>query len=322
MSIFQHRFFLAAIIAALAFVLAALGQAAGQGFTPWQNDFTPASGAGRAPEGDPAGLGPWATRVLLATSDDGLNFTRTGQVVADQAGVPAALVDHDGYVRVYYQAWLNNADTQAGDFPAFAIRNHAGEWFHHKIVMDSWTERAVDAHVVLLPDGRYRLYFMEDIGGGRLRICSGTGTDGKYFTRDQGFRLIPENDAVFDPMVLKTGDEYLLVAGPDGSYHAYSADGLDFTSQGPFVVEGRQFMAWSGVAAIDGGYRLYGNFQGEGALTSVYSPDGRSWTAEPGWRLGDAPEFASEGSPPMPDNGACALPDGTFIMAYLVRIPD
>jgi len=176
--------------------------------------------------------------------------------------------------------------------------------------------------VVLLPDGRYRLYFMEDIGGHRLSICSGTSNDGKHFTRDEGFRLIPANDAVYDPMVLKTGDQYLLVAGPDGSYHATSADGLDFSPQGPFGVEGRQFMAWSGVALSGGGYRLYGNFQGEGMLTSVFSADGHNWTTEPGWRMDGRPEFASEGSGPMPDNGACALPDGSYLMAYLVRIPD
>lgn len=322
MSNIRHQFILATFIAALAFILAALAQAAGPGFNPWQNDFTPATGAGRAPDGNPNGMGPWATRVMVATSQDGLNFIRTGQVVADQAGVPAALLDHDGYVRVYYQAWMNHADTQSGDFPAFAIRNAEGQWFHHKVVMDRWTERAVDAHVVLLPDGRYRLYFMEDTGGHRLRICSGTSNDGKHFTRDEGFRLIPINDEVYDPMVLKTGDQYLLVAGPDGSFHATSADGLDFSPQGPFVVDGRQFMAWSGVAVGSGGYRLYGNFQSDGMLTSVFSVDGQNWTTEPGWRMDGAPEFPSEGSGPVPDNGACALPDDTYLMAYLVRIPD
>jgi hypothetical protein len=318
----RHQLFLATIIAMLSFALAALAQAAVPDFNPWQNDFTPATGAGKAPGGNPAGSGPWVTRVLLATSADGLNFVRTGEVVADQAGVPAVIQDHDGFVRVYYQAWLNNAETGQGDFPAFAIRNAEGQWFHHKIVMDNWTDKAVDTYVVLLPDGRYRLYFMEDIGRHQLRIGSGTSTDGKHFTRDPGYRLDPGSQSIFDPMVLKTGDHYLLVAGPDGSYHAASNDGLNFTQLGPFVVDGLQFMAWSGVALTGGGYRLYGNFQHDGKLTSVYSDDGQVWTEEPGWRISPDPVFDSEGTGPMPDNGACQRKDGTFLMAYLVRIPD
>ena len=86
------------------------------------NDFEPATGIGESPPGA-QGLGPWATRLMLATSADGLTFTRTQEIVCDQAGVPNVIVDHDGYVRIYYIAWqqYGNQNGNDGNFIALSL---------------------------------------------------------------------------------------------------------------------------------------------------------------------------------------------------------
>ena len=51
---------------------------------------------------DKQGDGPWKMRMLLATSTDGLNFTRSNIVLADQANTPSIVVDKNGLIYIYY----------------------------------------------------------------------------------------------------------------------------------------------------------------------------------------------------------------------------
>ncbi|MFQ5407417.1 MAG: hypothetical protein ACE5FI_03215 [Anaerolineales bacterium] len=293
------------------------------------SDIVPVQGAGVPPPGAGDSAGPWATRIMLAVSDDGLVFTRTGEIVADQGGVPNVIFDHDGRVRVYYVAWQGYGRTGGndGDFIAVAIQDDAGGWVYRRVVIENPPPAPpgagfVDPTVVLLPDGRYRLYYMADIGNFTLRIFSATSEDGVTFVQDAGERLAPD-EPVFDPMVLQTGNNWLLWAGPDGSYTATSADGLDFAPAGPFEVGGRRFMTWSAIALPGNGYRLYGNFVGPGGgeLTSVFSVDGLNWQPEPGARLTNAGADPAREAGIAPDNGAALSPDGVFLMAYLTLIP-
>ena len=288
------------------------------------NDFEPATGIGMSPPG--AQLGPWATRLMLATSADGLTFTRTQEIVCDQAGVPNVIVDHDGYVRIYYIAWqrYGNKNGNDGNFIAFAIQNpENGRWYFHKVLMDkTFDPGAVDPSVVVLPDGTYRLYFMADTGNFDLKIFSATAADGLRFNVDSGERLDPDSQ-IFDPMVLKTESSWLLIAGPDGAYSATSSDGLTFSEPEPFKVGEKGFHAWAGVALPQGGYRLYGYFNdARDKLTSVSSADGVIWQADGGTCLTDQGADPSVEAGFGTDVGVAALPDGTFLMAYLASIPE
>ncbi|MCX8043401.1 MAG: hypothetical protein N3B18_04660 [Desulfobacterota bacterium] len=289
------------------------------------NDFEPATGPGEPPPGA-QGTGPWATRIMLATSSDGLTFTRTQDVVCDQAGVPNLIVDHDGYLRIYFIAWQESGNPQGNDanFLAFAIHNPDDrQWYFHKVVLDkTYQPGAVDPSVVLLDDKTYRLYFMADIGNFDLKIFSATSKDGRSFTVDTGARLDPDG-GVFDPMVLKTGDSWLLIAGPDGSFAATSSDGLTFSTPSAFEVDGKRFHAWAGTALPRGGYRLYGYFtNARDTITTVSSSDGTVWHAD------GITCLTHEGADPelekgfTTDVGVTLLPDGTFLMAYLALIPE
>jgi hypothetical protein len=288
------------------------------------NDFEPATGLGVPPPGA-EGSGPWATRVMLAVSNDGLTFTRTNEIVADQGGVPNLMVDHKGHLRVYYQAWQNygRENGNDGDFMAFAILDSETErWYYHKVLLDkTYAAPAVDPSIVPLSEGNYRLYYMADTGNFTLRIFSATSDNGLDFTVDSGERLAP-SELIFDPMVLETESGWLLIAGPNGQYSATSPDGIFFTEPTPFEVEGRRFHAWAGVELPQGGYRLYGYFIDDGGLTSVSSPDGESWTDDGGERLTDDGANPSLEAGFATDVGVAVLPDGTYLMAYLAIIPE
>jgi hypothetical protein len=289
------------------------------------NDFEPATGPGEPPPGAD-NLGPWATRVMLAESDDGLTFTRTGGIVADQGGVPNIIVDNEGRTRMYYQAWqqYGTENGNDGNFMAFAIRkDETSPWYYHKVILNkTYAPPAVDPSMVLLQNGYYRLYYMADLGNFTLRILSATSSNlGLIFKQDDDERLAPD-DPVFDPMVLKVSNGWLMVAGPDGEYSATSDDGLLFTEIGPFEVDRRRFHAWAGVELPGGGYRLYGYFIDDGGLTSVSSTDGVTWQEDPGYRLTESGADPKTEAGFLNDVGVAVLPDGTFLMAYLAIIPE
>ena len=289
-------------------------------------DVEPVHGKGVPPKAG-SGLGPWATRIMLASSEDGIYFERTGEIVADQAGVPNMILDHDGRIRVYYVAWQQYGSEGGadGNFIAVAVRTSPDEWTYHRVnvIGGSFKSSLVDPYVVTLEDGRYRLYFMADTGAFNLRIFSATSEDGVHFVIDKGERF-GSGDPVYDPAVLKVGSSWQMWMGPDGLSSAISSDGLEFTSTGPFAVDGRSFMTWSAVSLPSGGYRLYGNFPGPGGsgdISSVFSEDGENWSIEVGARLTDQGADPALESNFAADNGLAISSDGTYLLAYLVAIP-
>ena len=283
--------------------------------------FVPAVGQGDPPPGT-SGSGPWATRIMLASSTDGLTFTRTGEIVADQGGVPNMIVDHDGRVRVYYVAWqqTGNVGGSDGNFTAVAIRTAPGEWVYHRVRIEGISSPTppVDPDAVLLPDGRYRLYFKLDAS-----ISSATSTNGVDFVLDEGDRFATD-EPVFDPAVLETDSGWQMWMGPDGSCSASSVDGLDFTSTGAFTVQGQSFHPWSAVTVPGGGYRLYGSLLGPGSsggISSAFSQTGDTWQLDPGSRLSQTGQNPALEAGFGPDNGVAVLADGSYLIAYLATIP-
>jgi len=281
------------------------------------SDLTPKQGKGTAPQGA-SGSGPWATRLMLAASKDGLTFTRTNVVISDQAGVPNALVDKEGRARIYYIDFGNN------NIIATAIQKSATEWVLRKVIVNGLPKGSdpVDPTVALLADGKYRLYYMQGEIGKKPTIYSAISNDGITFTKEDGERYNPSD--VYDPIVLQTKDGWLLWTGPDGKHSAKSKDGLKFEATGEFKIDGKIFMTWATVAIPDKGYRVYGNLMGPGStpgIASAFSTDGVKWTLDPGTRLplqGADPKLEKNAPP---DHGMALLKDGTYLMAYLAEIP-
>lgn len=289
-------------------------------------ELVPKRGRGTPPP-NARGDGPWATRIMLATSTNGLDFQRLHFVLSDQAGVPNVVIDHERRARVYYTDFGNR------NILACAIQNEAGSltnWTYRRVsiaggLSNDYRNRPVDPAVVKLANGRYRLYFTHSAPP--PSVYSAVSSNGVDFVKEEGVRFTAKPEPVFDPIVMKTETDWLLWCGPDGRFSARSSDGLEFTSTGEFRVEGARFMPWSAAALPNkAGYRLYGNFLGpgewSGGVSSVFSRDGKSWKREPGIRLSlDGSRYPLE-LRIVPDNGCALLPDSRWLMAYLATIPE
>jgi hypothetical protein len=292
---------------------------------PPAGDLVPKVGRGIAPR--PArGNGPWATRIMLATSTNGLDFARLHFALSDQAGVPNAMTDLEQHARVYYVDFGN------GNILACAVQQRANNftnWSHRRVrvtgLPDVQAAEPVDPCVVLTGDGRYRLYYMQ--AAPLPSFYSAISSNGLDFVKDEGVRFTAAPRPCFDPLVLRVRNEWQLWGGPDGGVRARSTDGLSFTAIGELRVEGARFMPWSAVTLPGNeGYRLYGNVLGpgewSGGVSSAFSRDGRTWRREPGIRLSlDGSRYQLE-SQIAPDNGCALLPNGTWLMAYVATIPE
>ena len=67
-------------------------------FPAEQDDLIPKRGRGTPPP-KARGEGPWVTRIMLATSTNGLDFQRLQFVLSDQAGAPNVIVDQERRAR-------------------------------------------------------------------------------------------------------------------------------------------------------------------------------------------------------------------------------
>ncbi len=280
---------------------------------PLISDLTPSVGRGIAPPGA-KGNGPWATGIRLATSTDGVTFTPTGEILTDQAGVPNLLLDNEKRLRSYYVNFQ-------GNHIAVAIQMAPGKWIYKKVRVENLPgdnfppNLPVDPCVVLLADGRYRLYYMQPTrqaaNGPETSILSAISADGINFKREAGVRLpgFGPDKNVYDPTVLITPTATYLWSGPDGAHFATSSDGLTFSDNGPFKIGDKLFMTWAAAALPEGGYRIYGNTVGPGStMASAFSTDGKNWKLEINSSL-------------KGDIGVAAIDATHWVMAYLVILP-
>jgi len=293
-----------------------------------KSEFTPCSGYNAtAPDGQPqSGYGPWASRLLLAFSDDGLTFTPANQSLADQADVPDAITTPDGEIRVYF---IIMCPEEVRNRIVVAVSRDAVTWAYKKTLltgMDDLIAMAVDPTVERTPEGKWRLFFTSaprDANSESARSYSAISDDGFNFAREEGERFAAEGQLVLDPNVLLIGETWHYFAGgvSGSNHHATSSDGLNFTRAKNFVME--NILMANGLA-VDGGYRYYGFVQdqrdGSSYIRSLFTADGVTWTVDPGNRL----ELnASNGleSVGVKDPAVTRLPDGRYLMVYATIIP-
>lgn len=290
------------------------------------SDFTPCSGYGEPLDGDENQLGPWASRLMIAFSSDGLNFTHTGQILADQADVPDVLVMPDGEIRVYF---VTLCPETVRNQIVVAVSRDAVDWTYHKTSitgMEGVQPVAVDPTVEFTPDGRIRLYFtsVATSPDAMPQSYSAISDDGYTFEMESGVRFGVEGSRVLDPTALQIGDTWHYFGGgqPGINYHATSPDGLNFTRQDDLKIN--DFLFANGIA-VEGGYRYYGFIQqprsAASAIYSVFTTDGQNWVLEDGVRL------ALDESNPLEkigvkDPGVARLPDGRYLMVYSTLIPE
>jgi len=262
---------------------------------------------------------PLQNRILIATSPDGLAWTRLNRVFSDSGDVPDAVLAPNGDVHVYFQGlWTPTRDGIMVGISPDGLTN----WTFYQIPIPgtgSWPGKPCDPDVIVRND-TFRLYFTGDpIGDGRPETYSAVSTDGITFTMEAGIRFQVTNQMVLDPSLLWTDTlQYFAGGAPPGqNWHAHSTDGFNF-SQRPNFSAGNLLMA-NGIR-LTSGYRFYGfeNLPAEG-IRSLFSADGETWVADSGYRLRVDPSHGLE-SLCVKDPGVVEK-DTLYLMYYVTRKP-
>jgi len=256
--------------------------------------------------------GPSFHQVFIATSPDGLTWQTNNQMVIDQASVPEAVRLPDGRWLMY----AVNGSTLGGPGFLYAESQDEGR---------TWTCGTInlggaDPDVVLLPDGRIRMYYVElslslhstQPGTQPTEpnlVKSAVSSDGKNFTIEEGVRL--EGVYYTDPDVILVGDEWFMyVSTGEQAWAARSSDGLNFTLIGLVNETG----AVSGSYLFpDGTLRHY--YCGRDGIQSATSTSGGDiWRTEPGTRIARDPSWKIVCDPSVASDG-----HGGHWMAYKIQ---
>jgi hypothetical protein len=224
--------------------------------------------------------------------------------VFDRGGVASLARDSKGRLVTAYQWFPQN---NPGSFDKVAIRTSTDEgrtWSGPHLVnvvgLPSGAMRPCDPTLVLLDDGRLRLYFTSHVpGGGHAATYSAVSpaSDGQTFAFEDGVRFFdPEHD-VLDCAVAKLGDAWHYFApidepGEKGrrlAYHATSKDGLRFQRQPDVSVDqpagkdkrDQPHHRWLGCAlTADNGLRFFGSMDGGTGVWTARSSNGSDWKLE------------------------------------------
>jgi len=296
------------------------------------NDFQPCSGRPSNPSYVET------CRLLIATSNDGLNFTRTNDILADRASVPDAVVLNNGRILVYFVAAgkiVNGQEIKTNETVMAVSDDNGKTWVYKNVTFNGVPSGAtfpVDPNVVLTTDGNLRLFTTIDpdtTGPQKARTYSFLSTDGGFTYEMEGERFALPNRDVLDPENFQFSEtNWQLWAG---TQHATSPDGYNFTYEGevqyaPVVINGMTYYAVvADITKFPTYYRMYvhGSSPNPGDnywIKSLTSIDTYNWTLEQGNRLTIAPSTGKESSDLMFPT-VVSLNDGTYLMIYQTIIP-
>lgn len=287
-------------------------------------------------------------RILLAKSNDALNFTRLDQVISDRASVPDLMIDKDGNIRLYY-IQVACKEQNLKNTPVLAISYDQGQtWVYKRLKIEAPSQAAkckepggtpppVDPDVILMPDGSYRLY----------ATCPNTSAsqetpmtfvffseDGINF-KDAKPTFTPQGGRALDPVVIKIDSQWHLFNGDEkgGTLEAVSDDGITFTEKDQFcpfkfTFNNKQkcYIIGDTLTLTDPTrYRIYlfGNTPDEG-IKSIISDNGTDWQMEQetGQYILNIDANSSTEYHELASPTVAKLKDGSYLMAYESFIPE
>ncbi len=257
--------------------------------------------------------GPSFHQVALAKSNDGLTWQTDYKVIIDQASVPEGVRFADGRLAIY----AVDGSGYGGPGLLYAESKDDGKtWTCGKVNV-----QGADPDIVVLPDGRLRLYYVEfpfgpnpPVPGSQQanqpnRVKSAISSDGKKFTPEDGVRL--EGIQYTDPDVIRVGNQwYMYISTGAIAWAAQSSDGLNFKLIGKVNESG----AVSGSFLFpDGTLRHY--FCGRDGIMSGISSDGiGTWKEEAGIRIALNPNLKTICDPSILADGK-----GGYWMIYKIQ---
>ncbi len=263
----------------------------------------------------PGTAGPWDQDVLVFVVDGEGAVTKTG--IFERAGVPTVSRMKDGRLIAAHQFF---PASDPGSFDKVAVRFSSDEgytWTDSEVIRIAGLPEGMrfpfDPTLVVLPDGRIRLYFTS-LHGTRFEddapaIYSAISTNGIDYTFEPGTRFglpgrpvidcavvlhsgvfhlySPDNGVQLDPNTNQKGSQPDLLPNQGIGYHATSRDGLTFTRVEDVKVDGTR--RWLGNAQSDGEViTFWGTFQSanppqgvnpqqSGGVWLAASADGKVW---------------------------------------------
>ena len=231
-------------------------------------------------------FGPWNRNLETYVSADGRRFEYQG-IFVERGGVPNLLQAADGRLIAVFQ-WFPLERPEAFDRIAVRVSDNGGQsWSDPEPITINGApkdiRRAFDPTLVLLEDGRFRLYFASERASrrgkrGNRAIFSAASVDGVHFQFEPGQRFGFDDAEAYDPAVVSfQGRWHLFCPGPVASnaYHAVSEDGLEFETLDDIVLPGSH--TWIGNAIQTGReIRFYGS--GPDGVWVAASSNGTEWT--------------------------------------------
>jgi len=238
---------------------------------------------------------------LCATSYDSLTWTKCDKPVSTLANSPGALFDGTNKFVYFFR--------REGVFAM--ISDNSNNWIEKNVTLSGLKKgiKAEDPDVVLLDNGKYRMYYYEyPLGSGNsaerqgnFTIGSAISDDGLNFVVEPGTRT--EFEKIMDPDVIKMGNVWRMHAsqiypnrnlGKIVSFVSHD-NGMSFQFEN-FIELEEADTGVSGTIKVPGGYRMYYNVEIEEApfrnINSAFSTDGENWIKDEGVRVKGAANLA------------------------------
>ena len=280
--------------------------------------------------------GPGPRRILLATSSDGLTFTRSAKLVSDQANTPNMIVLSSGRILLYYTAYdvdgsAQSSDGNNQDAIVVAVSDDQGaNWKHYCVGMTGFGAHPPigDPDVIKLSNGTYRMYVTNGDSSGNISILSATSTDGFNFTKE-GTALNTSSTNYKDSLTALIGSQYVMfVLNSTNGYmkKAVSTNGTSFTAgtdsdyQITVSSAAQSFVLSNWFDVGNGTFRVFAFSGATKDIRSFTTTDGSTFTADSTVSLG-LPLNSSIEKSWVKDAAVQKLTNGTYLMAYVTETP-
>jgi len=298
-------------------------------------DFEPCIGSGGS-----SGLNN--LRLLVAKSNNGINWTRTNLVLSDRSSVADGIVLPSGRMLVYYVAGCIeiNGNEQPANHIKVAISDDSGKSWSYKNVqfnnLPSGGTLPVDPNVVLLDNGNINMLVTIDpdqTGNQKPCTYSALSSDGGFtFTLSNASVYSVSGTDILDPENFRFGSgNWKLWAGgiPGKNMLGVSADeASNFTNQGQFcsatnaINSSECYVTADVIQYNTSTYKMYcfGTSPGGQIIRSLTSTDGDNWTLDSTINLTVEPSSGIEELDVWAP-AVLKINPSSFLMIYETRIP-
>lgn len=221
--------------------------------------------------------GPFYHQILLAKSENGLDFAKEDGVLFDKASVPDAVLLPNGRLLLYavdgarrsksgIMVALSDDKGKTWDSGSMQLKSKAG------------TIATADPQIILLNDGSLRLYYIV-FGQGMNQVKSAISTDGINFEEEDGVRF--QYQQITDPDVVNVNGKWFMYLSQGPKLIATSSDnGLNFRLEG--TIRQRGSVSKTVYVDVDFWRQFYCV---PGGIKSARTSDGLDFAEEPGFRL-------------------------------------